>query len=191
MPRKTLRWAFVVLRAVVASMRPRPDAAENVRRGAAAVRRRPGFNEAAARCRGKPGRRSAPSPAGCYRFNEAAARCRGKLPGRHRRWQHRPDASMRPRPDAAENRHRRSSWRRATTASMRPRPDAAENTARPAAAEYRPGSFNEAAARCRGKRNRGGSDARGLPPASMRPRPDAAENTTSTRESSGGGFGLQ
>ena len=37
----------------------------------------PGFNEAAARCRGKPRRVTRP-PAGGRRFNEAAARCRGK-----------------------------------------------------------------------------------------------------------------
>ena len=63
-------------------MRPRPDAAENRQVG---TQRRiltndQGFNEAAARCRGKPeidllplnGNRLKP------RFNEAAARCRGK-----------------------------------------------------------------------------------------------------------------
>ena len=45
---------------------------------------------------------SAPRPA-IARFNEAAARCRGKLAaaGRDRRLP--PRASMRPRPDAAEN----------------------------------------------------------------------------------------
>ena len=73
--------------------------------GSAAWRRlaRTSFNEAAARCRGK-----RPRPADTRRgvqgcFNEAAARCRGK-----RFWiwicliffRH---ASMRPRPDAAEN----------------------------------------------------------------------------------------
>ena len=36
------------------------------------------FNEAAARCRGKPGEAAAPG-AGGTGFNEAAARCRGKL----------------------------------------------------------------------------------------------------------------
>ena len=62
-----------------ASMRPRPDAAENapgvVRiRLSTTVR----FNEAAARCRGKPVTTNRPvsTPSG---FNEAAARCRGKL----------------------------------------------------------------------------------------------------------------
>ena len=37
-----------------------------------------GFNEAAARCRGKPPAGRGPQP-GPPRFNEAAARCRGKL----------------------------------------------------------------------------------------------------------------
>ena len=60
------------------------------------------FNEAAARCRGKP--TSAPRlRPGRPRFNEAAARCRGK----RKRSQTIPAgdqaASMRPRPDAAEN----------------------------------------------------------------------------------------
>ena len=36
------------------------------------------FNEAAARCRGKLGRARAPRTARGARFNEAAARCRGK-----------------------------------------------------------------------------------------------------------------
>ena len=40
----------------------------------------PGFNEAAARCRGKPSRRS-PAPPSLACFNEAAARCRGKPAG--------------------------------------------------------------------------------------------------------------
>ena len=60
-------------------MRPRPDAAENARRAGRSPRPPAGFNEAAARCRGKQSawRPAAPRPA---RFNEAAARCRGKLP---------------------------------------------------------------------------------------------------------------
>ena len=60
-------------------------------------------------------------------------------------------ASMRPRPDAAENRHAVSGAVGAGLASMRPRPDAAEN------------------------RDRAERQARGIY-ASMRPRPDAAEN---------------
>ena len=109
-----------------------------------------GFNEAAARCRGKPavGAGLGDRPA---RFNEAAARCRGKPAGvlqeaaRHQ-------ASMRPRPDAAENApHHGDGPGVLVEASMRPRPDAAENAAgggrRPTASRC----FNEAAARCRGK----------------------------------------
>ena len=60
-----------------------------------------GFNEAAARCRGKRADQGQPRP-GRVGFNEAAARCRGKL---HLAGVGRLDAraSMRPRPDAAEN----------------------------------------------------------------------------------------
>ena len=158
------------------------------------------FNEAAARCRGKPGGRGPTDPGvrasmrprpdaaenlgsriasvsvTCC-FNEAAARCRGK-PGRAPRLARQPrPASMRPRPDAAENAGGRvAADCRAAAASMRPRPDAAENPrSGPAAGPARP-RFNEAAARCRGKRAR---VLFGPPPqgaASMRPRPDAAEN---------------
>ena len=58
-------------------MRPRPDAAENCSPAAVKVRATSRFNEAAARCRGKPG----------DHVLEAVTDC----------------ASMRPRPDAAEN----------------------------------------------------------------------------------------
>ena len=63
-------------------------------------------------------------------------------------------ASMRPRPDAAENVVRAAHYDLYGVASMRPRPDAAEN---PAARRGSPGAtsrFNEAAARCRGKHPR-------------------------------------
>ena len=60
-------------------------------------------------------------------------------------------------------------------ASMRPRPDAAENRRLPDRPAGLQGGFNEAAARCRGKR-RLGFDGFTSPAASMRPRPDAAEN---------------
>ena len=62
------------------------------------------------------------------RFNEAAARCRGKpVVGRPLDLRG-PLASMRPRPDAAENRLASESMRPLRSqASMRPRPDAAEN----------------------------------------------------------------
>ena len=63
---------------------------------------RPGFNEAAARCRGKrPPAAHLERPGG--RFNEAAARCRGKRRPERERPRTRAQASMRPRPDAAEN----------------------------------------------------------------------------------------
>ena len=39
------------------------------------------FNEAAARCRGKPPARGSTKRSGRSSFNEAAARCRGKPPG--------------------------------------------------------------------------------------------------------------
>ena len=62
-----------------------------------------------------------------FSFNEAAARCRGK-------------------PALAAD-ARAQAWR----PSMRPRPDAAENRPPSVAAARPPRSFNEAAARCRGK----------------------------------------
>ena len=88
------------------------------------------FNEAAARCRGKrPLLR--PPPSQGSRFNEAAARCRGK-PGLHRALPAAAAlASMRPRPDAAENAFGPTTMQPALPpASMRPRPDAAENQQR-------------------------------------------------------------
>ena len=77
MPRKTPVRLAEFAEASGASMRPRPDAAENGTGSAQPPSRWPGFNEAAARCRGKPGVHQ---------------------DGRLRRV-----ASMRPRPDAAEN----------------------------------------------------------------------------------------
>ena len=53
MPRKTDPLMQAVTAALGASMRPRPDAAENRKRGCRANRSRLCFNEAAARCRGK------------------------------------------------------------------------------------------------------------------------------------------
>ena len=84
------------------------------------------------------------------RFNEAAARCRGKLP-RLGRLAAALGASMRPRPDAAENAAAALQVAGQVRASMRPRPDAAENARRGAGAARRAPRFNEAAARCRGK----------------------------------------
>ena len=161
-----------------------------------------GFNEAAARCRGKrPAGGTCRGPGSC--FNEAAARCRGKRPPGFQGRRLPPRASMRPRPDAAENGRLRSRAGGAGSgASMRPRPDAAENCSPPcpcprpptacfneAAARCRgkhappalvrtaaERGFNEAAARCRGKRPDPACAAVGAGLASMRPRPDAAEN---------------
>ena len=147
-----------------ASMRPRPDAAENPnarpRRDAGVAR----FNEAAARCRGKraaDGHRARPEA----RFNEAAARCRGKL-GRGGDVEPRSAASMRPRPDAAENGG--PGWRSPRSAPASFNEAAARCRGKRPAADCPPGSrsscsFNEAAARCRGKPSRP-SHARRVPP---------------------------
>ena len=126
MPRKTQVGRRRDGRAASASMRPRPDAAENAAARRLGAHAAVGFNEAAARCRGKRGAvRLASSRLKC--FNEAAARCRGK-PTQHI------EAAAADIP-----------------ASMRPRPDAAEN--RLAGTAFAPVwiGFNEAAARCRGK----------------------------------------
>ena len=61
-------------------------------------------------------------------------------------------ASMRPRPDAAENSVRVTTALTPTAASMRPRPDAAENFRGCVFVGVDVEGFNEAAARCRGKR---------------------------------------
>ena len=60
-------------------------------------------------------------------------------------------ASMRPRPDAAENVRVGHRDRAALVASMRPRPDAAENPLTYGVVWKIVLGFNEAAARCRGK----------------------------------------
>ena len=173
-----------------ASMRPRPDAAENPPTPMMTCRLPKCFNEAAARCRGKhTGRRS--STSGCASFNEAAARCRGKRVSLGRLGVS-PGASMRPRPDAAENAHVPVDEQLAGAASMRPRPDAAENRSR--WTWFRAQSsccFNEAAARCRGKRRAMPSDRQRRTDASMRPRPDAAENLHRSQHPPAGSAGLQ
>ena len=117
---------------------------------AAPTRRRRRFNEAAARCRGKlSGSPRGPRTSPC--FNEAAARCRGKLPPRPR-----PPAGTKCFNEAAARCRGKptpvTAAGTAAVASMRPRPDAAENAVRrrPGAGDRR--GFNEAAARCRGKR---------------------------------------
>ena len=109
------------------------------------------FNEAAARCRGKP-RETPLALVALDGFNEAAARCRGKRQWTMPRTAEKPCASMRPRPDAAENPRDRAIRSEPTPASMRPRPDAAENSSKLLRSAFL------------------------YPIASMRPRPDAAEN---------------
>ena len=69
---------------------------------------------------------------GVWSFNEAAARCRGKRAAR-RAAAERGAASMRPRPDAAENLACGRLGRLGSQASMRLRPDAAENAGWPEA----------------------------------------------------------
>ena len=153
MPRKTPAPPTDGAQVAIASMRPRPDAAENPRRQPAPRRVCSSFNEAAARCRGKRWPRACRT--GRRRgFNEAAARCRGK-PENHLMCAAATRASMRPRPDAAENVAAHRSPRRRLPASMRPRPDAAENGLSGRVPLPEAHSFNEAAARCRGKRSRG------------------------------------
>ena len=71
--------AVEMLEQEYASMRPRPDAAENGRGRGRGVSNAKCFNEAAARCRGKPPRPGSRPRKRDPRFNEAAARCRGKL----------------------------------------------------------------------------------------------------------------
>ena len=201
MPRKTYSAAAGAVAAAGASMRPRPDAAENRIVWVSPTWKAECFNEAAARCRGKRGQRSRRAPRSRSRFNEAAARCRGKLvtlrTGLRRRagfneaaarCRGKPQAprdpppgrgaSMRPRPDAAENAAgRRDPLQPARQASMRPRPDAAENTAGAQRRGPPMTGFNEAAARCRGKQPGTETPGQAARPASMRPRPDAAENS--------------
>ena len=78
MPRKTELEEYHWDERAQASMRPRPDAAENRPRGIEARRAERRFNEAAARCRGKPRNGTAEPSCMVTGFNEAAARCRGK-----------------------------------------------------------------------------------------------------------------
>ena len=187
MPRKTLRKGRQRQDRALASMRPRPDAAENghsaMGRGSRACR----FNEAAARCRGKRGARRRSDPIqgasmrprpdaaengrgraelgrGSRRFNEAAARCRGKLPRGRGRGRLGCDASMRPRPDAAEN-GRRCFFPHSDQQSFN---EAAARCRGKHARACRGGAvicagFNEAAARCRGKLARGAYSRGGHP----------------------------
>ena len=81
-------------------------------------------------------RKTRPDPAGsawvAHRFNEAAARCRGKRLLTQALQGEDGGASMRPRPDAAENTVAAATMANVMLhASMRPRPDAAENAPLP------------------------------------------------------------
>ena len=157
MPRKTPDAGAARNAGHWASMRPRPDAAENTARGETYSSAAICFNEAAARCRGKQGAPAAAAGAGTRRFNEAAARCRGKPTSRTRN-----SGSGRSFNEAAA----RCRGKRPEPGSSRPRS---------------PG-FNEAAARCRGKHSSTRTTPDGTPRrASMRPRPDAAENRSAAR----------
>ena len=126
MPRKTVEAALPVPLTPPASMRPRPDATENMSRWSGGYYITFSFNEAAARCHGKQALVSdLLTAAGCFneaaarchgkrgdqnerrsgiqRFNEAAARCHGKRGDARQPCTGRRGASMRPRPDATEN----------------------------------------------------------------------------------------
>ena len=176
MPRKTLCVGGRTEGDCDASMRPRPDAAENewnsilgvMRDVPASMRPRPDAAENPVTRTGWDGSVTC--------FNEAAARCRGKRRHEHGRGTIFQRASMRPRPDAAENARRHRTDVAEGTASMRPRPDAAENC------EYRCDRRRGDRASMRPRPDAaenapelGRLDPR-LRPASMRPRPDAAEN---------------
>ena len=171
---------------VVASMRPRPDAAENRRR------RRHELDRADASMRPRPDAAENDEPAQVAVDPAEQASMRPRPDAAENQGVLRLDleggllASMRPRPDAAENEDEPGRRRAGLQASMRPRPDAAENAPPRVVADAQGGPrFNEAAARCRGKRpgpERLDADAR---MASMRPRPDAAENRSAGRRRRG------
>ena len=127
-------------------------------------------------------RRTWPARSPPARFNEAAARCRGKQGRRPGGRDGENDASMRPRPDAAENRRLPRAGLAQRPASMRPRPDAAENGHHQRKEDIDPGLASM----------RPWPDAAenvvrvvevevGEERASMRPRPDAAENESKRR----------
>ncbi len=105
MPRKTAQRTELVhaWELILASMRPRLNAAEDTNRATAALRGPRRFNEAAAECRGRPG-----------------TICKFSTPGL---------ASMRPRLNAAEDGDGPSVAVRGVYASMRPRLNAAEDVA--------------------------------------------------------------
>ncbi len=133
-----------------ASMRPQRNAGENEFRVKLPQSRGDGFNEAPAKCRGKPNalRLRMELPAASMRpqrnAGENLPRTGPDLP--------RQRASMRPQRNAGENRRNSRSERAAARASMRPQRNAGENDRR-RDHHGRPGAcFNEAPAKCRGKR---------------------------------------
>ena len=110
---------------IVASMRPRPDATENAGVGVSGAK----HGEASMR----------PRPDATENARLVAPHVGARA------------ASMRPRPDATENVVSVQLGPRLHVASMRPRPDATENPSRSRRASPRFLRFNEAAARCHGK----------------------------------------
>ena len=134
-----------------ASMRPPRNAGENESHALSSLCANAGFNEAPAKCRGKPMRmRVSGLTMSC--FNEAPAKCRGKLYqlyysfGEH-------GASMRPPRNAGENYYSVFAFDRVRNC------------------------FNEAPAKCRGKPQGGLLDLEDVSFASMRPPRNAGENT--------------
>ena len=150
MPRKTSRDPPARAGRPAASMRPRPDAAENF---------------------GNCAKQAQTNPASMRPRPDAAENCADAWRSSGRRW-----ASMRPRPDAAENVANPDAFDFMPPASIRPRPDAAENVVGRLQHLAAAVGFNEAAARCRGKLRPGLPPPQREDGASMRPRPDAAEN---------------
>ena len=109
-----------------ASMRPQRNAGENPASPARTSRGTAGFNEAPAKCRGKPGTSK----------NQLSMTT----------------ASMRPQRNAGENAPDNSVQCKRRRASMRPQRNAGENSALLSTAGVRYPCFNEAPAKCRGKR---------------------------------------
>ena len=140
-------------RAAAASMRPRPDAAENVER------RQPHVERPDASMRPRPDAAENPAsdfspPIPVARFNEAAARCRGKHPG-HRRLRRRDDASMRPARKGPENEDVVAEPASGDDrASMRPARKGPENSISGSGGAGAGGGFNEAGPQGAGKRAR-------------------------------------
>ena len=138
------------------------------------------FNEAPAKCRGKQLFRSAAWAAFSACFNEAPAKCRGKH-GEESDARAPARASMRPQRNAGENAPVLFLRRGAGKASMRPQRNAGENAGSCGRRNSGPTRFNEAPAKCRGKRWRWSISAPERQ-ASMRPQRNAGENGGSSGE---------